>query len=139
MELLSCVKPIYNLALSNKTGREELTLVISESVVCGIVLVCIAPKGVSSHTNNKYQIHKGNIYFMNSLLDCIIMYSGLSALGWLSLFFGIRHPGARFERVCGACGILADLLLAKTGGGCMALGQSPCRCRHQTVFVFLSL
>lgn len=53
-----------------------------------------------------------------------IITSSLSVCGWFCLFLGIRYPGARLERASSAGGIFADLLLAKAGGGCMALGLS---------------
>lgn len=55
------------------------------------------------------------------------------------LFLGIGHPGSRLKRVSSAVGVFADLLLAKAGGGCVALGQSLYRSRHQTFLILLVL
>uniref|UniRef100_G3NVR7 Uncharacterized protein n=1 Tax=Gasterosteus aculeatus TaxID=69293 RepID=G3NVR7_GASAC len=69
------------------------------------------------------------------LLDCVTCHSGLG--GCLGLFLG--QPGSRLEHVCSAGGVFADLLLAKAGGGRVALRHSLRGTRHQTFLVLLSL
>ena len=70
-------------------------------------------------------------YYTAQQLQCVC--------GHLSLFLGSGHPGAGLKCVCCAAGVLADLLLPETSGGCMTFSQSPRRSRHQPFFILLRL